>query len=252
MFSAIKRTIIGPAILAAALVCALLPPGTPAVAQEGTSYSAPRHDAWRVLGPGGGGAQFYPAVSPHDPNLVLVACDMTGAYISEDGGRSWRMFDLRHPVGFFAFDPVDPKVIYAGAGGLWRSADRGGTWSLVYPPPDSAPRIIMPDDHASPSILTAQGAAGIVTALAVDPDDSQTLYAAIGEAGKFALYISKDWGAHWQRTEGLACRLREESTSILIHRKMTARCMSWGTIPSASEGRQVGAGPGAGGRGPVS
>ncbi|MGA2607335.1 MAG: hypothetical protein ABSH01_07750 [Terriglobia bacterium] len=198
-----KRAIIRPAILAAVLVSVLLPPGRPAVAQEGASYSAPRHDAWRVLGPGGGGAQFYPAVSPHDPNLVLVACDMTGAYISEDGGGSWRMFELRHPVGFFAFDPVDPKVIYAGAGGLWRSVDRGGTWSLVYPPPDSATRIIMPDDHASPSVLTAQGAAGIVTALAVDPEDSKTLYAVIGEAGKSALYISKDWGAHWQRTEGL-------------------------------------------------
>lgn len=55
-------------------------------AQNGSGYSAPRLDAWRILGPGGGGAQFYPAVSPHDPNLVLVACDMTGAYISENGG----------------------------------------------------------------------------------------------------------------------------------------------------------------------
>jgi len=198
-----KRTLLRPATLAAVLVSVLLPPGTPAAGQESASYSAPRHDAWRVLGPGGGGAQFYPAVSPHDPNLVLVACDMTGAYLSEDGGRSWRMFELRHPVGFFAFDPVDPKVIYAGAGGLWRSADHGGTWSLVYPPPDSAPHIIMPDDHASPSIVTAQGAVGTVTALAVDPEDSKTLYATVDETGKSALQISKDWGAHWQRTEGL-------------------------------------------------
>jgi len=118
-------------------------------AQTGPNYSASRFDAWRILGPGGGGAQFYPAVSPHDPNLVLVACDMTGAYISENGGQSWRLFDLRSPVTFFAFDPQDPKVIYAGAEALWRSEDRGRTWSLVYP---SSPdvRLIMPDDHASP------------------------------------------------------------------------------------------------------
>ena len=198
-----KRNIIRPMTLAAVLIAILLPPSTSPMAQEGASNSAPRHDAWRVLGPGGGGAQFYPAVSPHDPNLVLVACDMTGAYISEDGGKSWRMFNLRHPVGFFAFDPIDPKVIYAGAGGLWRTADRGRTWSLVYPPSDSAPRITMPDDHASPSILTSQGKAGIVTALAVDPEDTKTLYATIGETRQSALYISKDWGAHWQRTEGL-------------------------------------------------
>jgi len=58
------------------------------------------------LGPGGGGAQFYPAVSPHNPSLVLVACDMTGAYISRDGGNSWRLFELRSPVRFFEFDPL--------------------------------------------------------------------------------------------------------------------------------------------------
>jgi hypothetical protein len=198
-----KKTVIWPATLAAFVLPVLLFLRTPAAAQEGESYSAPRHDAWRILGPGGGGAQFYPAVSPHDPNLVLVACDMTGAYISEDGGRSWRMFDLRHPVGFFTFDPVDPKVIYAGAGGLWRSADRGATWRLVYPTTDSAPHIVMPDDHASPSILTSRGDAGMVTALAVDPENSHTLYATVGGAGKSALQISKDGGAHWQRTEGL-------------------------------------------------
>lgn len=204
-----KKTVNWPTTLAAFILYVLFSFATAAVAQERASYSAPRHDTWRILGPGGGGAQFYPAISPHDPDLVLVACDMTGAYISKDGGRSWRMFELRHPVGFFTFDPVDPKVIYAGAGGLWRSVDRGGTWSLVYPVPDSAPRIIMPDDHASPSILTSQGDAGIVTALAVDPEDSKTLYAVIGEPKQSGLYISKDWGAHWQRTEGLAAGSRK-------------------------------------------
>jgi len=48
-------------------------------------------------------AQFFPEVSPHDPNLVLVACDMTGAYISEDAGKSWRMFNLRHPGKVLCF-----------------------------------------------------------------------------------------------------------------------------------------------------
>ena len=46
------------------------------------------HPGWTVLGPGGGGAQFNPAVSPHDPKRVLVSCDMTGAYLTEDGGAS--------------------------------------------------------------------------------------------------------------------------------------------------------------------
>ena len=171
-------------------------------AQNGANYSAPRLDAWRILGPGGGGAQFFPAVSPHDPNLVLVACDMTGAYISEDGGKSWRLFDLRSPVTFFAFDPLDSQVIYAGADVLWRSADHGRTWNLVYPS-GSGVRLIMPDDHASPEVLTPQGPAGRVLALAVDPADSQKLYATIRDKGGVGLYFSSDRGAHWQRAADL-------------------------------------------------
>jgi photosystem II stability/assembly factor-like uncharacterized protein len=186
-----------------ALASLLLSPARLGFGQERLTYSAPRFDAWRILGPGGGGAQFYPAISPQDPKLVLVACDMTGAYLSEDGGNSWRMFNLRSPVTFFAFDPGDSKVIYAGARVLWRSADRGRTWSLVYPPPASVARLIMPDDHASPIVETAEGPAGPVTALAVDPADSKTLYAAMGGAPRAALYISKDAGAHWERSANL-------------------------------------------------
>lgn len=186
------------------LISAFISPAEFPRAKNDPNYSAPRLDAWRILGPGGGGAQFHPAVSPHDTNLVLVACDMTGAYISENGGNTWRLFNLRSPVRFFAFDPFNANVIYAGAHVLWRSADRGRTWSLVYPPPDSVTRLIMPDDHASPEVLTAQGPSGAVTAFAIDPADSKKLSAAIVEAGGPALYLSSDWGAHWQRTASLA------------------------------------------------
>ena len=181
--------------------------------QNDGNHSAPRLDAWRILGPGGGGAQFHPAVSPHDPNLVLVACDMTGAYVSENGGQSWRMFNLRNPVTFFAFDPQDPKVIYAGADALWRSEDRGRTWGLVYP---SSPdvRLMMPDDHATPEYLAHQEPAGRVLALAIDPDDSRKLYATIQEKSDVELYFSSDRGAQWQRlTER---ELREGGRRILI------------------------------------
>ena len=199
-----RRAFVRPVILFSALIFLFMYPGDFPRAQDDPSYSAPRLDAWHILGPGGGGAQFYPAVSPHDPNRVLVACDMTGAYISENGGTSWRLFDLHSPVRFFVFDPLDPKVIYAGARVLWRSADRGHTWNLVYPPPDSVKRLIMPDDHASPIVLTGHGPSGTVTALAVDPADSKKLYAAIVEVGGDALYLSDDWGAHWQHAASLA------------------------------------------------
>src|SRR5436305_15223280 len=85
--------------------------------------SIQRQATWKIIGPGGGGAQFIPTISPHDPSTVLVACDMTGAYITHDGGQNWREFNLRTRVDAFAFDPADPKVIYAGASGLFRSDD---------------------------------------------------------------------------------------------------------------------------------
>src|SRR5262250_1168500 len=96
---------------------------------------AVRPGDFKVVGPGGGGAMFNPTISPHDPNTVLVSCDMTGSYITYDGGRTWRMFNLRGVVQFFVFDPIDPKVIYAQATGLWRTADAGERWKLVYPDP---------------------------------------------------------------------------------------------------------------------
>src|SRR5690349_601140 len=87
------------------------------------SSFAQRPGDFTILGPGGGGAMFHPLVSPHDNNTVLIACDMTGSYITHDGGQTWRMFNLRGVVDFFAFDPKDPKTMYAHATGLWRSTD---------------------------------------------------------------------------------------------------------------------------------
>ena len=98
------------------------------VSQAASQTARPRE--FRVVGPGGGGSMFNPAISPHDPNEVLVRCDMTGAYITHDAGRTWRMFNLRGAIRFFAFDPVQPRVIYAANHALWRSTDDGESWNL--------------------------------------------------------------------------------------------------------------------------
>jgi hypothetical protein len=86
----------------------------------GLFLCASRYDRWEIVGPGGGGSQFYPTISPHDPKRVLVACDMTGSYLTEDGGTSWRMFNLGGTTRFFEWDPNNPKVIYAGGNALYR------------------------------------------------------------------------------------------------------------------------------------
>jgi len=69
---------------------------------------------------------------PHDPNTVLLNCDMTGAYISHDGGKSWRMFNLRGVVEFFVFDPRDKNTILCRGQrfyGAVRTTEK--TWNLV-------------------------------------------------------------------------------------------------------------------------
>lgn len=162
----------------------------------GMAFAA-RPGNFQVLGPGGGGAMFNPTISPHDPDTVLVSCDMTGSYITHDGGRSWRMFNLRGVTQFFVFDPIDSKVIYAQGIGLWRSNDSGETWKLVYPDPRNIKSIVMRSDHADEELVAAPDPLGTIAALAVDPSDSKTLYAA-GDKDHLELFVSRDWGASWK------------------------------------------------------
>jgi photosystem II stability/assembly factor-like uncharacterized protein len=163
---------------------------------------AVRPGDFQVEGPGGGGAMFNPSISPHDPNTVLISCDMTGSYITHDGGQSWRMFNLRGVVRFFVFDPLDAKVIYAQATALWRSTDGGETWELVYPPPASIKSVVMRSDHADEELEADPDPMGLISALTVDPANSKILYAT-GDKNHAALFISRDWGKTWERHDSL-------------------------------------------------
>jgi photosystem II stability/assembly factor-like uncharacterized protein len=146
---------------------------------------------------------FNPTISPHDPNTVLISCDMTGSYITHDGGRTWRMFNLRGVVNFFVFDPLAAKTIYAHATGLWRSTDGGEKWSLVYPSPSAVKGIKMDSDHSDEQILADPDPLSTIAALAVDPSNSQVLYAAAGPKESPALFISRDYGKSWQKRANL-------------------------------------------------
>src|SRR5829696_922181 len=92
-------------------------------------------NTWRTIGYGGGGAMFYPEVSPFNPDYAFVSCDMTGCYVTHNGGESWRMFNLHRPVNFYVFDPLDSNTVYANSVGLFKSTDKGATWNLFYPAP---------------------------------------------------------------------------------------------------------------------
>jgi photosystem II stability/assembly factor-like uncharacterized protein len=165
--------------------------------------STVRADNFTITGPGGGGAMYHATISPHDPNEVLVACDMTGAYISHDGGHSWRMFNLRGTVGFFAFDPLKPHTIYAGTHGLWRSTDDGESWKLIWPRPSTVSGIRMNPDHADETIVSDSNSMGEIVALAIDPTDSHILVTGSVKEGKSAVFLSKDAGSTWEKEHDL-------------------------------------------------
>jgi photosystem II stability/assembly factor-like uncharacterized protein len=161
------------------------------------SLPAAAPERWSVIGPGGGGAQYLPTISPHDPSVVLVACDMTGSYLTEDAGASWRMFNLRGRTSLFAFDPARPGTMYAYGIGLYRSVDGGKRWDLVYPGPRNVRRLISVGDHAEEEIQTVSGSVDRIMALAVDPADGKTLYAAFVAGKQTTFKVSTDWGKRW-------------------------------------------------------
>jgi photosystem II stability/assembly factor-like uncharacterized protein len=135
-----------------------------------------------------------PTISPHDPKKLLVACDMTGSYLSENAGASWHMFNLGGTTRFFEWDPNDAKVVYAGNIGLFRSGDGGRNWKLLFPTPSQVSGYEMADDHADATVLVGGKAADRVSSIAVQPGNSRKLYAAIGNTVR----VSEDGGATWR------------------------------------------------------
>ena len=154
---------------------------------------------------------MYPSISRGSPHDVLLACDMTGAYISHDNGASWRMYNLGGVVRSVIFDPNDRRTYYAwtsgeyvGRGrGLWRSTDAGNTWRLVYPDPSIVTGVLENDDHATNHIATSALVPGSIEALAVEPGDAQMLYAVIHHGDTSQLFVSHDRGKSWKAGQAL-------------------------------------------------
>ncbi len=158
-----------------------------------------RYDEWGFTGAGGGGAMFNPAVSPHDENLVFVSCDMTGSFVTQNGGESWRMFNLMSPVNFYVFDPVNPDVIYANSVALFKSTDRGTTWGLIYPAINEITGFVSKGDHADVRVITKDSSQRNVLALSIDPVKPERLYAAIEINRSIAIYMSDNGGNEWSK-----------------------------------------------------
>ena len=133
-------------------------------------------NGWEPIGPGGGGTIFVPVISPHDKDVMMALCDMTGTFLTRDGGYSWKTLYFKGTTDTYCFDPSDPKVIYVGAtsSGLWKSVDSGDSWDNIQP-------------HFQP--ITR------VSRIAVDPTDPRIVYVGTNNG---AFHVSYDGGASFE------------------------------------------------------
>lgn len=180
----------------------------PDVETLGGAAANGREDAWETIGFGGGGATFHPEVSPFDPDYAFVSCDMTGSFVTYNGGQSWRMFNLHSPVDFYVFDPLDANTIYANSVGLFKSTDKGVTWNLFYPAPADVSGLVSKGDHAEEILVTKDSTIREMQAFAVDPEDSKKLYAVISIDKSIAFYTSANGGSTWAKENELMQRAK--------------------------------------------
>lgn len=142
------------------------------------------------------------AVSPENPQLVLIGAGTGGIWRSEDGGSTFVPVSGDHPdltVGSIAFSASRPSIVYAGmgdpyspggnvyfGGGVLKSTNAGRSWVQL-------------ESATFPAVAR-------VAKLIVDPADSNRLYAVVrairtGNQSAFGgFYFSTDGGATWSRT----------------------------------------------------
>lgn len=123
------------------------------------------------------------ALAPSDPQ-VIAAGTLGGAFLSRDGGRSWKRITPRghrdlHDVESLAFDPRDPRILYAGTRHLgWKTLDAGGDWAPIH-------RGMLDDSH--------------VMTLTVDRRDPAAVYA----TACTGIYRSGNGAREWTKIEGI-------------------------------------------------
>ncbi|MBX3252757.1 MAG: hypothetical protein KF862_01350 [Chitinophagaceae bacterium] len=155
-----------------------------------------------IIGPGGGGATFIPTFSPANPLHFIVRCDMTGSYLTKNGGTSYQQFNFANGASGYAFHPKDSNTIYIGSATLNRSADGGKTWEVVFPGKEDIIQETYSGDHANYTIEVKETslydtASGSIHNIRIDPVTTGGLYFSMGRY----FFYSFDNGRKWAKED---------------------------------------------------
>ncbi|HUU03004.1 MAG TPA: hypothetical protein VM425_16340 [Myxococcota bacterium] len=216
-------------------------------------------DGWLPVGLSGGGGMFAPSISAVDPDLMMINCDMSGSYVSEDGGHWWRLIHFKQRQSYLpcpvAFHSQDSNVILAPQWDRLKiSHDRGRSWEdwsdlganaygqIVYDPDDpdlvvagTADGCRISRDSAL-SWTSCAGPAG--EALAVHFDRTSSSQArVIFVATREGIWRSDDGGVGWTRkTAGLPDGGTPINDFAGGSDPASGRVMLYCTVPSRIEG----------------
>ncbi len=113
-------------------------------------------------GMGGGGALFYPSLSPHDSGKMYIACDMGEFFYSSNGGYNWSVphFSALQSSNIARVQfTSDPGILYALEGGdipgVAKSLDAGNTFTPLANDPTAGETYSLFVDPASTQRLLA-------------------------------------------------------------------------------------------------
>lgn len=144
-------------------------------------------------------------IDPKNSDVIYAATELdTILYWSTDGGKSW---DIRHCfyqagwINSIHVDPTDSNKIYIGAKGVYRSTDRGGSWSTMNDGLSNIEYGVAVLPTSNPNVLYSQiscffrSSNGNMNWEEVECDPMIKIFEALDETGKW-IYVSNPQGVY--------------------------------------------------------
>lgn len=190
---------------------------------------------WDLVTTGDGMECFF---DTKDPNTVYMATQYGSFYRSSSGGNygTFSYITPNYPNGAgwitpFFQDAVDNSTLYAAAKRIWKSTNKGNSWTSLTGTISNENINTMAQSKINPNIFIAAnsnsynsnpqilitenkwasyrdvannipGTKRFVSRVATDPFNSNTLYVLRSGYGSGKVYVSNDLGSSWQNISG--------------------------------------------------